>query len=151
MTSPRNLRYITHRWLMVYGYLLILLIATPNLPSLIRWASSTWPTLSVSRFVLGVEVSIGGLLIVLAGGIFFCDRQKFLRFALITGGSVAASYLFYRIIPNPYELTHLPEYAIFERTNNASTPGRRRLKECGMHRGALSQRSPPVAVRTKCS
>jgi len=33
-------RYFTLRWLLVYGYLLIILIATPYLPLLIRWASS---------------------------------------------------------------------------------------------------------------
>ena len=97
---------------MVYGYVLILLVATPYLPSLIQWASSKWPGESVSRFVLGIEISMGILLIVLAGGVFFYNRQKFLRFVLITGGSITVSFLFYRVIPNPYELTHLPEYAI---------------------------------------
>ena len=28
------------------------------------------------------------------------------------GGLIGVSCLFYFIIPNPYELTHLPEYAI---------------------------------------
>ncbi len=97
---------------MVYGYFLILLIATPYLPSLIRWASSTWSGESVSRLVLGVEISGGILLIVLAGGIFFYNRAKCLRFLLITAGSIAAVALFYLVIPNPYELTHLPEYAV---------------------------------------
>ncbi|NVM57762.1 MAG: VanZ family protein [Desulfobacterales bacterium] len=55
---------------------------------------------------------MGILLIFLAGGIFFYNRGKFLRFILMTGGSIAAASLFYRIIPNPYELTHLPQYAI---------------------------------------
>jgi hypothetical protein len=55
---------------------------------------------------------MGLLLIVLAGGIFFYNRQKFFRFILIIGGLITASSLFYFIIPNPYELTHLPEYAV---------------------------------------
>ena len=97
---------------MVYGYVLLILVATPYLPSLIQCASSRWSGGSVNRFVLGVEVSMGILLLVLAGGIFYYNRQKFLRFTLIAGGSIAAAFLFYRIIPNPYELTHLPEYAI---------------------------------------
>jgi hypothetical protein len=78
---------------------------------------------------------MGILLLVLAGVVFFCNRQKFLRFMLITGGSIAAASLFYRIIPNPYELTHLPEYAILsilivqaikvrERTNPIQPTGR---------------------------
>ena len=97
---------------MVYGYVLLILVATPYLPSLIQWASSKWPGASVSGFVLGVEMSMGILLIVLSGGIFFYYRQKFLCFLLITGGSIAATGLFYRIVLNPYELTHLPEYGI---------------------------------------
>lgn len=89
-----------------------ILVATPYLTSLIRWASSKWPGVSVSRFVLGVEISMGILLIVLVGGVFFYNRAKFLRFMLITGGSIATASFFYRVVPNPYELTHLPEYAI---------------------------------------
>ncbi|MBA7662510.1 hypothetical protein ES703_70539 [subsurface metagenome] len=104
--------YFTWRWLAVYGYLLIVLIATPYLPLLIEWASLRWPAESVSGFVLGVEISIGILLIVLAGAIFFYNRRKFPSFILIMGGLIAFASLFYLIIPNPYELTHLPEYAI---------------------------------------
>ena len=48
----------------------------------------------------------------LGGRYFFYNRQKFFRFILIIGGSITASSLFYFIIPNPYELTHLPEYAV---------------------------------------
>jgi VanZ family protein len=107
-----DFRYLSRRWLMVYGYVLFILVATPYLPSLIQWASSKWPGASVSGFVLGVEISMGILLILLAGGVFFYNRQKFLYFLLITGGSILAVFLFYRIVPNPYELTHLPEYGI---------------------------------------
>lgn len=55
---------------------------------------------------------MGILLLVLAGGVFVYNRRRFLRFMLITGGSIAGASLFYRIIPNPYELTHLPEYGV---------------------------------------
>ena len=106
------MRYVTPRWLLVYGYILLILVVTPYLPPLIQWSSSNWPGRSVDRFVLGVEVSMGILLIVLAGGVFFYNRGKFLRFMLITGGSIATACFFYRVVPNPYELTHLPEYAI---------------------------------------
>ena len=78
---------------MVYGYILLLLVATPYLPSLIRWASSIWRGKSVARFVLGVELSMGILLIALAGGIFFYNKRKFLRYILITVGSIAAASL----------------------------------------------------------
>ena len=107
-----NSGYFSRRWLLIYGYVLLIWIATPYLPLLVRWASSKWPTASVKRFVLGVEISMGLLLIVFAGVIFFYNRQKFLRFILIIVGSITASSVTYFIIPNPYELTHLPEYAI---------------------------------------
>ena len=98
--------------MLVYGYLLILLVTTPYLPSLIRWASSRWQAGSISSFVLGVEIFIGALLIFLAGCVFFLNRKKFPSFVFIIGGIITFSILFYLIIPNPYELTHLPEYAI---------------------------------------
>ncbi len=104
--------YFTPRWVAVYGYFLIVLIATPYLPLLIQWASSSWPAASISGFVLGVEISIGILLIVLAGAIFFFNIRKFPYFLLIISALIAFASLFYLIIPNPYELTHLPEYAI---------------------------------------
>ena len=106
------MRYLTPRWLAVYGYLLIVLIATPYLPLLIQWASSRWSAGSISGLVLGVEISLGVLLIVSAGVIFFHNRRKFPSFALIIGGLIAFASLFYLVIPNPYKLTHLPEYAI---------------------------------------
>jgi len=104
--------YFTPRWLAVYGYLLIAMIAIPYLPLLIQWASSRWSAGSISGFVLGVEISIGTLLIITAGAIFFYNRLKFPSFVLIIGGLIAFASLFYLIVPNPYELTHLPEYAI---------------------------------------
>jgi len=107
-----SLGYFTPRWLAVYGYLLILLVATPCLPLLIQWASSRWAAGSIPSFVLGVEIFIGFLLIVSAGGILFFNKRKFLLYIIIIGGLIGVSCLFYLIIPNPYELTHLPEYAI---------------------------------------
>ena len=107
-----NLGYLTPRWLVVYGYLLIVLIATPYLPLLIQWASARWPAVSIASFVLVVEISIGVLLIISAGAIFFFNIRKFPRFFLIIGGLITFSTIFYLITPNPYELTHLPEYAI---------------------------------------
>ena len=97
---------------MVYVYLLVILIATPCLPLLIRWASSRWQAGSISGFVVGVEIFLGALLLFLAGGVFFFNRQRFPSFILIIGGIIISAILFYLIIPNPYELTHLPEYAI---------------------------------------
>ena len=104
--------YFTPRWLAVYGYLLIVIIATPYLPLLIQWASSRWSAGSISGFVLGVEISIGVLLIFSAGAIFFYNRLRFPSFVLTIGGLIAFASLYYLIVPNPYKLTHLPEYAI---------------------------------------
>lgn len=98
--------------MVVYGYFLIVLIATPYLPLLIQWASARWPAVSIASFVLVVEISIGVLLIISAGAIFFSNIRKFPRFFLIIGGLITFSTIFYLIVPNPYELTHLPEYAI---------------------------------------
>jgi hypothetical protein len=104
--------YFTPRWWVFYGYLLTVLIATPYLPSLIQQASSTWSSGSISRFVLGVEIFLGVIMIALGVIVFFYNRRRFLRFVVIIGGIMAVSFLFYRKVPNPYELTHLPEYAI---------------------------------------
>ncbi len=104
--------YFTPRWWVFYGYLLTVLIAVPYLPSLIQQASSTWSSGSISRFVLGVEIFLGVILIALGVIVFFYNRRRFLRFVVIISGIIAASFLFYRKVPNPYELTHLPEYAI---------------------------------------
>ena len=110
--KSRSLGYFSWRWLAVYGYLLVVLIATPYLPSLIQWACLRWPAELISAFVLGVAISIGILLIVSAGAVFFLNPRKLFLFILIIGGLIAFAGLFYLIIPNPYELTHLPEYAI---------------------------------------
>ena len=104
--------YFDSKWLVVYGYLLIILIATPYLPLLIRWASSRWQAGSISGFVLGAEIFLGALLLFLAGGVFFFNRRRFSSFILIIGGLLTSAIIFYLIIPNPYELTHLPEYAV---------------------------------------
>jgi hypothetical protein len=104
--------YVASRWLVVYGYLAVLLIATPNLPLVINWARERWQSGSVDGFVLGVEIAIGIALIALAGSIFFLNRGKFLRCILVICALIGASGLFFFLNPNPYELTHLPEYAV---------------------------------------
>ena len=107
-----NLYYLNRKWLAVYGYLLVVLIAAPWLPLFIKWASSKWPKASIAGFVLGIEISIGVLLIISAGAVFFFNASKLRSFVLLIGGFITFAWLFYAIIPNPYELTHLPEYAI---------------------------------------
>ncbi len=104
--------YLSRRWLFVYGYLVILIIATPYLPLVINLARKRWQAGSVSNFVLAIEIAIAVLLLFLAVVIYFVNRRKFLPFTLILLGLIAFCYLFYLSNPNPYELTHLPEYAI---------------------------------------
>lgn len=110
--SGAEVSYFTPRWLLLYGYILTVLVTTPYLPLLIRWVSSRWPAESIASFVLGVEISIGVLCLVSAAAVLLFNRPKFSLFVLIMGWLIGASCLFYYIIPNPYELTHLPEYAI---------------------------------------
>jgi glycopeptide antibiotics resistance protein len=104
--------YLTHRWLVVYGYLVVLLIVTPCLPLVINWARARWQGEAVSSFVLVVEITIGIMLILSASSIFFYNRRKFLLYVTLMGALIVASGLFFLFNPNPYELTHLPEYAI---------------------------------------
>jgi hypothetical protein len=107
-----NLYYLNRKWLAVYGYLLVVLIVTPWLPLFIKWASSEWPKASIAGFVLDVEISLGVLLIISAGAVFFLNASKFRSFVFLIGGFITFAWVFYAIIPNPYELTHLPQYAI---------------------------------------
>jgi len=104
--------YLSRRWLFVYGYLVILIIGTPYLPLVIYLARKRWQGGSVSNFVLAVEIAIAVLLMFLAVVTYFVNRKKFLPFTLILSGLIAFCYFFYLSNPNPYELTHLPEYAI---------------------------------------
>jgi hypothetical protein len=104
--------YFDRRWIAVYVYLLSVLVATPYLPLLIKWASSRWQPFSVSRFVLDVEISIGVLLLISGGAVFFFNVRKFPSFILMIIGFIALASLSYFIKPNAYELTHVPQYAI---------------------------------------
>jgi VanZ family protein len=107
-----TLHYFNRKWIAVYGYLLIILIATPYLPSLIKWASSRWKPGSISGFVFVVEIFLVALLLFLTGGILFFNRRRFFYFILVIGGLLTFAVLYYLFVPNPYKLTHLPEYAI---------------------------------------
>jgi hypothetical protein len=103
---------VNRRWMAVYGYLVVLFIVTPHLPLAITWARGRWQDGSVAGFVLAVEIAMGAALILAAGLILFSNRSKFQRFFLLIAGLIGFSCLFYRILPNPYELTHIPEYAV---------------------------------------
>ena len=110
--TKRDKKSLNIRWLLVYGYVGVLFGVTPWLPGLIKWAGSIWSDEAVRHSVLIVEVVLGALLMVLAGGLFFGNRRRFLPFVLVVVGIMAMGYGFYCIVPNPYELIHLPEYAV---------------------------------------
>ena len=79
---------MARRWLVVYGYLVILLIATPNLPLVINWARARWQNEAVAGFVLGAEITIGIALILLAASILLNNRRKFQPFILLICGEL---------------------------------------------------------------
>ncbi|MBA7690940.1 hypothetical protein ES703_99476 [subsurface metagenome] len=103
---------ITRKWTVVFFYTVAIFIITPYLPQLIRFASSRWASSSVSRFVLAVEIALALLISILAVGFLIQKKKKSALFLISVGGIFLSSFILYQFIPNPYEFTHLPEYAI---------------------------------------
>jgi VanZ family protein len=110
-------------WFAVCGYLLILFIVTPYLPLLIKWAQARWKAGSAPSFVFAAEICMGILLLVLACSIFFFKRRRFLFYISVIAAILGVSSLFYYLNPNPYELTHIPEYAILSILLTQTTTG----------------------------
>ncbi len=100
------------KWTIVCVYTIGLFTVTPYLPNLIRAATSRWTSSRVSRFVLCVEIAIALLILILAFGYLIHRRKKSALFLVSVGGIFLLSFIIYQFIPNPYEFTHLPEYAI---------------------------------------
>lgn len=106
-------RYFSLNWLLVYGYLAAVFALDPKLPDIIQWASDRWTYESVASFVLGVEIAMAAALAFFLGVLALYNRKRLLPYLLIVGIGISMCYLFYRyFIPNPYELTHVPEYAL---------------------------------------
>ena len=103
---------ITRKWTVVFFYTIAIFVITPYLPQWIRVASSRWSSSSVSRFVLVVEIALALLISILAVGSLIQKKKKSVLFLISMGGIFLLSFLIYKLIPNPYEFTHLPEYAI---------------------------------------
>lgn len=103
---------VSRRWGAVCFYIIAIFVATPYLPQLIRFASSRWLSSSVSRFVLVVEIAIALLILTLATVFMIYRRKKSALFLISVGSISLLSFFIYQLIPNPYEFTHLPEYAI---------------------------------------
>ena len=100
------------KWTIVCVYTIGIFVVTPYLPQLIQAATSRWSSSGVSRFVLGVEIAIALLILILALEFLIHRRKKSALFLISVGGIFLLSFIIYQLIPNPYEFTHLPEYAI---------------------------------------
>jgi len=100
------------RWVVVGVYTVCIFAATPFLPNLIRLASSRWSSRGVSHFVLIVEISIALLFLVLASGLLIYGKKRSFLFLTSMAGIFLLSFILYQFLPNPYEFTHLPEYAV---------------------------------------
>jgi len=100
------------RWMLAGAYTLSIFIFTPCLPKLIQIASGKWKGSSISNFVLKFEIIIALSLIFLALAIFKYKRKKGVVLLVSLGAIIALSFITYKFLPNPYEFTHLPEYAV---------------------------------------
>ena len=103
---------ISRKWIVVFFYTVAIFVFTPYLPQLISIASSRWASSSVARFVLVVEIALALLISILAVRFLIQKKKKSALFLFSVGGIFLLSFLIYQFIPNPYEFTHLPEYAI---------------------------------------
>lgn len=104
---------IAWKWVFALIYAIIIFIITPYLPNLIRDASSRWSIEELKQFVLIIEIIVVFFLLFL-GIILFISRRKksAILFLICIGGIFLLSFILYSFLPNPYEFTHLPEYAI---------------------------------------
>jgi len=104
---------ISGKWIIVCLYTIGIFIVTPYLPNVIRFVSSWWSSAGASGFVLGMEIMLALLILALGIGFLIYKKKKSAIFFLISiGGILLLSFIIYQFIPNPYEFTHLPEYAI---------------------------------------
>jgi glycopeptide antibiotics resistance protein len=93
-------------------YIFSIFLATPFLPHLIRLASNYSSRESVMGFVLGVEIFIALTIIVLSVYLFIFRRSKFFTYLVSISAIITTASIVYLFLSNPYELTHLPEYAV---------------------------------------
>ncbi len=100
-------------WGWVCFYTVSLFLITPYLPALIRAASSQWSSARVSQAALGLEIALALLILALTVRSLILRRKKSALFLISVSGIFLLSVFIYKTyIPNPYEFTHLPEYAI---------------------------------------
>ncbi len=102
----------TLMWIIVCLYIMAIFSLIPYLPRFIQFASSRWSSSGVAHFVLGVEIVLSLLILALAIRFIIYKRRKAIFFLIAIGSFLTISFFLYQQRPNPYELTHLPEYAI---------------------------------------
>lgn len=103
---------VSRKWAVVCFYTVGIFVVTPYLPKLIRTASSRWSSSGVSRFVLGIEIAIALFILAIAAIYLIYRKKRSALFLIYVGSIFLLSFIIYQFIPNPYEFTHLPEYAI---------------------------------------
>jgi hypothetical protein len=103
---------ISQRWIFVCLYTIGIITITPFLPQLIRLASARWSGKGVSLFVLKIEILIALVTLVVTIVFLILRKNKSPLHLIGIGGILLMSFIIYQILPNPYEYTHLPEYAI---------------------------------------
>jgi VanZ family protein len=59
-----------------------------------------------------VEIAIALLTLIVALIFFIYRMKKAILFSVSLGGIFLLSFILYQFLPNPYEFTHLPEYAV---------------------------------------
>lgn len=100
------------RWILAGIYILGIFLVNPFLPGLIRLASSLWTRPKISRFVLVMELVIVLFLLCLSLFLLIKKQKKSVLLIISLSGIFLLSLVLYQFLPNPYEFTHLPEYAI---------------------------------------
>jgi len=100
------------KWALVVLYIIGIFVFTPYLPNLIQFASSRWSKTKVPHFVLGMEIFLALLVLICVIVFLKFRRNKYLYFLLSYGGILLLAFIIYQFLPNPYEFTHLPEYAV---------------------------------------
>jgi VanZ family protein len=99
-------------WTAAVLYTIGIFGATPYLPRLINAASEQWSRSGVSRFILAVELLLAAVIVILALTSLIKKKKRPLLFLAFLGIIFIMCIVLYLIIPNPYEFTHLPEYAL---------------------------------------
>jgi len=62
--------------------------------------------------VLGIEIAIALFILAIAAIYLIYRKKRSALFLIYVGSIFLLSFIIYQFIPNPYEFTHLPEYAI---------------------------------------